>query len=299
MNRKKILWAAFSLLLTAFILLQFVPAPPLQVPALLPQEQRSAHRLLAFESISNFRDLGGYRGAQGKAVKWGILYRSGHLADATNGDLENLSKLGLKTLIDFRSSAEKAAEPDRLPDTPTFNVVEIPILDSGNNALVSEVKARVESGDFDDFDPNLVMAEANRQFATDFTPQFRQFINAVMAAQGQPVLWHCTAGKDRTGFAAAIVLRLLGVDDDTIMADYMASRAPSLAARQHQLMMLRVFKGQEAADKLAVIMGVEPSWLRAAFTEIDRRWGDFDHYVRQGLQLSPADIARLRTTLLQ
>ncbi len=164
--------------------------------------------------------------------------------------------------------------------------------------MIGEIMARIESGNFDGFDPDALMLEANRQFASTFTPQFRQFVHTVLQADGAPVAWHCSAGKDRTGFAAAILLRILGVPQDVVMQDYMASRQHALDARSSQLLLLRVFKGEEAADKLAVLLGVEEAWLNAAFAQIDASWGSFDNYVREGLGLSEADIAQLKATLL-
>jgi len=299
LNKKKLFWSAFTVLVLIFGVIQFVPSPPLVIPSQLPTDQREAHRLLNFEGIANFRDLGGYPSDSGKQVKWGTLYRAGTLAHSSDADLRNLGQLQLVSLIDFRSSQEKEEEPNRLPDPTGFTVVEIPTLDDGNKALVGDIMARIDSGNFDGFDPNLAMMTANRQFATEFTPQFRQFIRTVLEADGAPIVWHCSAGKDRTGFAAAILLRILGTPGDIVMQDYMASREHALEARKSQLLLLRVFKGEEAADKLAIMMGVEEAWLNAAFEEIDAQWGSFDNYVSQGLQLSSADIQRLRDSLLE
>jgi protein-tyrosine phosphatase len=298
LNKKKLFWSVFTVALLGVAAIQFVPAPALVIPATLPAEQREAHRLLNFEGISNFRDLGGYPTTDGRQVKWGVLYRAATLGESSKADLVGLQQLTLATLIDFRSSAEKTEEPDQLPDPTGFKVVEIPTLDEGNEAMVGEIMARIESGNFDGFDPNATMLEANRQFASTFTPQFRQFMQTVLEADGAPVAWHCSAGKDRTGFAAAILLRILGVPQDVVMQDYMASRQHALESRRSQLVLLRVFKGEEAADKLAVLMGVEEAWLEAAFAEIDAKWGSFDNYVREGLGLTEADIAQLQATLL-
>lgn len=299
MNIRKILGAGFAVVAIAVALIQFIPAPPLLVPAALPAEQRPAHRLLNFEGISNFRDLGGYTTGDDRHVKWGKLYRSGTFAEASRADLTGLSALKLETFIDFRSSLEKTEEPNRLPDPPGFTVVDIPVLDDGNKALIGEIMDRIDSGDFDGFDPHQAMLTANRQFAAEFTPQFNEFVHTVLAADGAPVLWHCSAGKDRSGFAAAILLRILGVPQETIMQDYMASRAPALEARTGQLRMLELFKGEEAAQKLAILMGVEEAWLLAGFAQIDTTWGSFDNYVEKGLQLSADDIQRLRHNLLE
>ncbi len=299
MSKKNLFWSIVTVALLGVAAIQFVPAPTLVIPSTLPALQQADHRLLNFEGIANFRDLGGYPTTDGQQVKWGVLYRAATLAESSKADLVGLEQLNLATLIDFRSAAEKEKEPNRLPDPVGFQVVEIPTLDDGNKAMVGEIMARIESGDFDGFDPNALMLEANRQFASTFTPQFRQFMQTVLQANGASVAWHCSAGKDRTGFAAAILLRILGVPQDVVMQDYMASKQHALDARRSQLLLLRVFKGAEAADKLTALMGVEEAWLNAAFEQIDASWGSFDNYVRDGLGLTETDVAQLRTTLLR
>ena len=298
MNRKVILSTGFGILLAGLAVIQFIPSPPVVVPAELPAPERAEHRLLNFEGISNFRDLGGYTTSDNRTVRWGSLYRSGTLAHATPADLDAITRLRLETLIDFRSTAEKAEEPNRLPEPRGFEVVEIPTLDGGDNSVANEIMARIETGDFSDFDPDGFMVTANRQFAATYTPKFREFMQTVLAAQGSPVAWHCSAGKDRTGFASAILLRILGVPQQTILDDYMLSKAYAIEARRRDLLLLRVFKGQEAADKLEVLMGVERDWLQAGFEEIDAQFGSFDSYVRDGLGLSETDIEQLKTQLL-
>ncbi len=288
---------AVALLVMAVI--QFIPSAPVVPPVGLPADQRAANRVLQFEGITNFRDMGGYPTTDGHTVKWGKLYRSGTFAHTSRSDLGALQKLNLSVLIDFRSLAEKEEEPNVLPDPTGFRIVEIPTLDDGNEAMFGEIMERIESGNFDGFDPNESMLEANRQFAGKFTPKFREFIHIIVDEGGQPVVWHCTAGKDRTGFAAAILLRILGVPQDIIMADYMESKSHALAARKNDMRLLRLFKGDEAADKLTIMLGVEEAWLKAGFEKIDQQWGSFDSYVTSGLQLSPADVARLRSTLLE
>ena len=165
MNKKKLFWSGFAVLALAFAAIQFIPSPPLLIPAELPAAQRDDHRLLNFEGIPNFRDLGGYSTDDGGQVKWGVLYRAGTFAHASRADQSDLGKLKLTRLIDFRSSAEKTEEPNQLPDPVTFEVIEIPTLDDGNQAMVGEIMARIESGDFEGFDPNQKMLDANRQFA--------------------------------------------------------------------------------------------------------------------------------------
>lgn len=294
---KKILFSLIAAALLTTLFMQFLPAEPLRIPVEMPATERAQNRLLNFEGIPNFRDLGGYTTTDGRQTKWGVLYRSGTLAHATDADIDGISQLGLSKMVDFRSGAEKTEEPDRLPEPPGFIIVEIPTLDDGNK-MVADIMDRIESGDFGDMDPDQMMIEANRQFATTFTLQYREFMQTLQQAEGAPILWHCSAGKDRAGFAAAIVLRILGVPQETVIQDYMASKQHALNARRTQLLLLRVFKGEEAADKLGILMGVEEAWIRAAFDEIDTAWGSFDNYVREGLELSRADVEKLRNQLL-
>jgi protein-tyrosine phosphatase len=299
LNKKTTFWWAFATVTLVFGVIQFVPPVPVVIPALLPMEERPEHRLLRFEAISNFRDLGGYPTKDGHRVKWGKLYRSAGFWQATDSDMQTLEQLGLTALIDFRSALEKTREPNRLPPGHDFVVVEIPVLDEANESIVGEVMERIETGNFDGFNPDLMMLEANRQFANQFTPEFRQFIHTVIRANGSPIVWHCSAGKDRTGFAAAIILRILGVPLNTVLDDYLLSRLHALDARRTDLLLIRLFKGDEAAGHIRTLMGVEKAWLQAAFDEIDSKWGSFGNYVAQGLALTPADIALLQSQLLE
>lgn len=299
LNKKKLWWPVLGLLLAGIALIQFIPAEPVLIPARLPENERASHRLLNFEGIANFRDLGGYRTAEGKSVRWGVLYRSGQLGDASQADLQVLGRLALQAIVDFRSDAEKTEAPGPFPDSANPALVDIPIMDAGDETVLVEIMRRVEEGDFSGFDPDAIMENANRQLANSFAPQFAKFLQVVLAAGGKPVLWHCSAGKDRTGYASALLLRLLGVPEEVILEDYMLSEGPSQAGRRQELMMLRVFKGKEAADKLAVLLSVKKSWLRAAFDEIDRRYGNFDAYRSEALGLSTDDIHRLQASLLE
>lgn len=299
MNRKTLFWSIFATLALATTLIQFVPSTPVVIPAQLPAAQRDDHRLLNFEGIANFRDLGGYQTTDGQQLKWGVLYRSATFAEASRADQQVLSQLGLHALVDFRSSAEREVEPNQLPDPAPFAVIEIPTMDGSASSVSTEIMQRLENGSFADFDPDAFMISTNRQFADTFTPQFSEFTQVLLAARGQPVVWHCSAGKDRTGYAAAIILRILGVPDEVILDDYALSKSYVLEARKRDLAILRLLKGDEAADKLTVLLGVEKPWLQAAFDEIDDVYGNFDNYVSQGLGLGPQEIEQLRAFLLE
>jgi protein-tyrosine phosphatase len=290
-------------LLTLFIggagvYLWLTQAKPIIFPKDVPAAERETNRRVAFAGAYNFRDLGGYATADGFTVKWGVLYRSDNLAKLTDRDLAALNTLGLYRLIDFRADFEKAAEPNRLPTNPGFQVVELPIFDA-NSQLGQDIRDRIMNGDVTGIDADQLLVDANTQFASDFTPQFKAFLQEVQAADGKPVLFHCTAGKDRTGFAAAILLRILGVPQETVMQDYMLSKSYALEARARDIFILRLTKGEATARVVEKLSGVEAAYLQAAFATIDAEYGSFENYVRDGLDLDDADIADLRASLLE
>lgn len=267
-------------------------------PVGAPVAVREAHRRIAFAGAGNFRDLGGYRTVDGRALRWGALYRSGDLHRLTDHDLIVLNALGLAVLVDFRADFEKAVRPNRLPPGDRIKVVELPIFDA-HSALGAQLRERISRGDIAGLDPVAFLLEANRQFVTEFTPVFRQFIEQVLAAEGRPVLFHCTGGKDRTGFAAAIILRLLGVPETTIMADYMLSKGYSLRSYRRDILIVRLLRGRRAAAIVRKLVAVEPTYLQAAFAAIEQQYGSFAAYVRDGLALSDEQVEQLGRYLLE
>ncbi len=254
-------------------------------------------RHLPFSGAKNFRDLGGYRTMEGKTIRWGLLYRSDGLNKLTDTDLQYLSSLGLYQIVDFRSQFEKEREADRLPPELISRMVEIPILDhstqmfrGSREELVQNLK-KIDSGQF--------MTNTNREFASRFTPEFRQFMNVLFASNGNPVLFHCTAGKDRTGFAAAILLRILGIPQDAVMEDYLLTNDYFLASHRWNLILLRFLRGKRFARTIKGFMLAKREYLSAAFETIDTTYGSFENYVRNGLGLTDTNVERLKSLYLE
>jgi len=255
------------------------------------------NRRLHISSARNFRDLGGYPTVGGQAVRWGVLYRSDSLHKLTNSDLKHLSALGLYHIVDFRSQLEKEREPDRLPAGMLSRLVEIPILDSSTQTYQFYP---------DEFVKNLKrintfrsMVETNVELATRFTPEIRKFIDVLLSSNGQPVLFHCAAGKDRTGFAAAVLLRLLGVPFDVVMEDYLLSNKYFFAAHRWSMSLLRIRKGKQFAEAVAAMLRVDPSYLAAAFRALTQYHGSFENYVRNGLKLGGSEVEYLKFSYLE
>ncbi|MBN1582146.1 MAG: tyrosine-protein phosphatase [Anaerolineae bacterium] len=254
-------------------------------------------RVLPFRGVPNFRDLGGYDTQEGKRVKWEVLYRSGHLAKLSRSDWKRFERLNIHTVIDLRSTMEQEQEPNRLPRGHQIRLLSLPMLDQGNAVMVKEIHRMIRENNLGDFDPDARMVEAYQQFATDFADQYKQFVHAILEASGEPVLWHCTMGKDRAGFAAAIVLRLLGVGHQVVLEDYMLS-AKYANSRPKLRFLLRIANRAQAANILKALLTVQAHWIQTAFQSIDERWGTFDRYTDRALGLSQADITQLRQSLL-
>jgi len=254
-------------------------------------------RRLPFSGAKNFRDLGGYQTTDGRRVRWKALYRSDGLHKLTRADLDMLATLSLARVIDFRAQHEKEREPDRLPAGADIRRIEIPILDSST---------KVWHDSREEFEKNLgsiapakYMLATNVELAIKFTPEMRRFVHEILSANGQPVLFHCAAGKDRTGFAAAILLRILGVPQEVVMEDYLLSNRYFLAAQRWKLALFRLLKGRRFINAIMDFMEARPEYLSAAFQALESEHGSFENYLRDGLGLGRQDIGRLGNTYLE
>ena len=254
-------------------------------------------RVLPFRKIRNFRDLGGYPAEDGRIVRWGALYRSGHLGKMTRKDRKKFEAMQIDTVIDLRSEYERNHRPNRLPGNNSPEVLELSILDEANALMNKEIRSRISARKYDELDSAALMRNAYRQFAVEFLAEFRQVVHTVLQAKGKPVLWHCSAGKDRTGFAAAILLRLLGVSKEIVMEDYLLSNR-HVDLRKGQMILLRLLKGQGAVDLVRPLLTVRADWLEASFQAVMDQWGTFEQYAAEGLDLSAGDIEQLKGYLL-
>ena len=230
-------------------------------------------RIVPLEGTVNFRDLGSYATVDGRTVKSGLVYRGGDLDNLTDADLELLAGLGLKTIIDFRSREEIEAAPDRVPAT-IEGVYHLEV-DPGSIFALTEVNA--ETG------PDL-MRKLNVVLVNEAQSQYAEFFRVLSKAGNAPLLFHCSAGKDRTGYAAALFLAALGVDRETIFDDYMVS-APYAEAKYSGL--IRKY------PELLPVITVRREYLAAAFEEIDCRYGGVENYLKRELNVDPELLRNL------
>lgn len=233
-------------------------------------------RVLPIEGAYNVRDLGGYEAAGGKTVKWRTVIRSGDLNHLTDADLEYFASIPVVSYVDFRDSVEIANAPDRRPSTLKHDY--LLSIEAGS---VIEMKD-VRQGNTDD-----LLTEGNRMFVRQFQPQFREFFRILQEPSNTPLLFHCSAGKDRTGFAAAMFLSALGVDRETVIADYLMSA---------ELVREKYAEEVTRYPEIAPLMTVHRRYIEGAFEVIDNEYGGVEKYLTEQLGV---DIRLMRELYLE
>ncbi|WP_246102431.1 tyrosine-protein phosphatase [Streptomyces piniterrae] len=250
--------------------------------------------------VRNFRDVGGLPTADGRRLKHGRLFRSGHLAHATEADAAFLAGLGLHTIFDFRNASDIGLEG---PDVtlPGVRNVNIPLTDPADGA---EFWAMVRDGELDqlrtalgDGQGSARMTRTYRNIITTRTEDHSRVLHA-LAEDSVPALMHCAAGKDRAGLSVAVTLLAVGVERDAIEADYLKSNDPSRRYKIRRSDNSAAGMSQEVMELLSPLFGAHTEYLDAAFDAIDETWGSTENYLTEGLRLTPATRERLRTQLL-
>lgn len=255
-----------------------------------------ADRALHLPSIPNLRDIGGYRTTDGRWVKMGLLYRSDQLDRIDDQDMAAIERLGLKLVVDLRTLSERSREPDRLPRGSRPLILDVAADSQGSlGGDMRKAMTAIAAGK----GAELLM-EANRDFVSLGSARraYAGLLNQLAEAQPQALLYHCTAGKDRTGWATAVILTLLGVPRETVMADYLASNAFLEKKNEATIKALSQSTSPIAPASLTPVLTVRPEYLESAFDEVDRRYGSFDAYLHIGLGLQPEDRKALRDRFL-
>ncbi|MCJ1675836.1 tyrosine-protein phosphatase [Streptomyces sp. APSN-46.1] len=265
-----------------------------QIPQAPPTEPE-------LSGVRNFRDVGGMSTTDGRRVRSGQLFRSGHLAHATESDAEYLSSLGLHTVFDFRNGADQALDGHDV-ELPGVRNVNIPLSDPADGG---EFWKMVREGDLDQLrailgDGKAVarMADSYRGIIRDRTAEHSRVVHA-LAEDSVPALMHCAAGKDRAGLSIAVTLLALGVEREAIVADYLESNAPHRRYRMRRGGEPAGARSPEVTELLAPLFDARAEYLTAAFETIDETWGGVDRYLAEGLGLAPETLGRLRDRLLE
>lgn len=250
--------------------------------------------------VRNFRDVGGLPTVDGRRVRHGVLFRSGHLAHATTEDADFLGALGLHTIFDFRNAADQKLEgPD--VELPGVRNVNLPLSDPADGA---EFWKMVRDGDLDQLRGILSdgkganrMIVSYRSIIKERTGEHSQVLHS-LAEDSVPALMHCAAGKDRAGLSIAVTLLALGVEREAIVADYLESNAKHRRYKVRRNGSDASAYSPEVMELLSPLFDARAEYLTAAFETIEETWGGVDTYLEQGLRLSPESRDRLRERLL-
>lgn len=250
--------------------------------------------------VRNFRDVGGLPTTEGRLVRRGRLFRSGHLANASASDAAALAALGLHTIFDFRNAADQKLDgPD--VELPGVRHVNIPLSDPADGA---EFWRMVRDGDLDQLRSILSdgraadrMIASYRRIITDRTAEHSRVLHAI-AEDSVPVLMHCAAGKDRAGLSVAVTLLAVGVEREAIEEDYLKSNDPRRRYAVRRSDESPTGSSTEVMELLSPLFEARIEYLDTAFDTIEKTWGDTDRYLSEGLGLSPETRERLRHRLL-
>lgn len=266
-----------------------------------------ATRRLPLEGALNFRDLGGYRTADGRHVKWGLVFRTDHLASLTARDYELLGSLGLRLVCDLRTPGERERAPTRWqgkePETlavPILSDAQMPVRPGPPGTLSQEEFTRrfelVSNGK-----PLTLSNSSYKQFVVDYVGSYRQVFRRLVNGDF-PTVTHCTAGQDRTGVYSAILLTALGVPRDTVVADYELTneyRLTDAIVDERRRDWKERFGIDTTPAQARAIQGIRGETLRGTFDIIDQTYGSFDTFRRDALGVSDAELAKLRERLLE
>jgi protein-tyrosine phosphatase len=243
----------------------------------------SPARHLDLQGASNFRDVGGYPARDGRVLRWRRIFRSNHLGHLTSADIDIVRALGLRSAFDFRGVQERVGAACGLQEIVVYS---LPI----EPTVVASLRAELAAGRLTAPLARDVMRESYRNYVRHNTHSFRTLFGHLIADPA-PLVIHCTAGKDRTGFACALILRSLDVPDDVIAEDYLLTnrfyrRDPASAT--------------DLPDDVRQAIGtVDASFLAAGFDAVRAEYGDLESYFRDGLNVGERERAELKARYLQ
>ena len=265
-------------------------------------DERDPGQSIAIASVPNLRDLGGWPTRGGGRVRWGLLYRSTELSRLEGADMAAFAALGVRSVYDLRTEVERKAQPDRLPQGTEYVAADVladladaapaQLLDVATDPQAAEALLGGGKG------PAL-FAKAYREIVSlpSAVVAYHRLFSDLTREEHRPALFHCTGGKDRTGWAAAALLTLLGVPDDQVMQEYLLTNTELLPAEQPLLDRFKALGGDPEVLRPAI--AVAPDYLEAAFDEMRKRFGTIAAYFAEGLKLDDAAQKTIRAAFVE
>ncbi|MFC3769486.1 tyrosine-protein phosphatase [Paenibacillus sp. GCM10012303] len=245
-------------------------------------------RVIPFEGTHNFRDMGGYRTADGRKVRSGLFYRSDELTGLTEHDLSTFRSLNIKTIIDYRDDYEALKKPD--PLLAGVQNIRIAAMKSDQAPQINMPGNADSAGHGDHFIVDLVKSGYFKQFRADTmmmelytrlpigNPSYQRLMEMIQDSDNLGLLHHCTAGKDRTGVGASLILLALGVPEQTVMEDYLLSNETMKTFNGNMLGKLADYLNETELQNVQLMLGVKEEFMDAVFRTIKKTYGNTDTY---------------------
>lgn len=252
---------------------------------------------LDFEGPNNFREMGGYPVGDGKTMAQGRLFRSDHLGHMTEADQKLFAELGIKTVVDLRRENEREDILDNI-QAPSVNQIWLPVVAEG--ADVTYLRRGMEKGTIDAEKAAQYLTRANQGFIDIHAHVFKEFLEILLDPASYPLVFHCSAGKDRAGFAAALALWIAGADDETVMHDYLATN--HCTANYLNGLIDGIADNplvQTSPEALRTLMQVRPEYLGAAIDAANQNYGSIQNFIAQALDITPEKRAKLQALLCE
>jgi protein-tyrosine phosphatase len=257
-------------------------------------------QVIPIVGVPNLRDLGGWETPDGR-VRPGQVYRSAEFSGLTGDAATGFGDLGVRTVYDFRTTAERAAQPNAVPPGTEYVVLDV-LADRAEAGPAQMLEVLTDPRAAEDLlggGKAVAMFEQSYREFIDLPSArtaYHQFFSALATKEHRPALFHCTTGKDRTGWGAASLLMLLGVDDDDVLRDYMLTNDALLPALRPMVDQFASVGGDPGL--LQPVIGVRPEYLDAARDEMERTYSSIERYFTEGLGLSTETIDTLRADLV-
>lgn len=260
----------------------------------------SNERLLSIKHGNNFRDLGGYQTNDGKTVKWHKLIRSGHLHELDQSDLTTLQKLNVAVDIDFRAPMEAKLQPDKVPSNAAYHRLSVFETDKTDASHSQEEIQREYSNNPGAGFNHMVDVYQEMVTTNQAKSAYQKFFRLLIEATSeQSVLYHCTAGKDRTGLGSVFLLSALDVDVKTIENDYLLTNAVTANYVNNRIKdILDAGLPTAFADNTRALATVSPAYLKKSMETINATFGNMPNYLKEHLELSKSDIQILKHNFL-
>ncbi len=262
---------------------------------------QNAH-ILKLQGVENFRDLGGYSAGNGTLVKWGRLFRSGHMCNLSKFDCEQLASLNITALFDLRTPNERNTFPTHWHNkrSPTIFTID---LHSQDVNPASDLFEQIIAGNISRAEVVGHMLEDYARMPFEFAPILRDIVGRMLKPELGTLVIHCTAGKDRTGCAVALILSLLGVPWEKVLEDYLLSNQGFGSEQKLQQIADKYRKKvddiESRIDALRPLVRVEKEYLETAFTAIRVEMGSLENYFQSILEVDSDQVEQLRRTLLR